>query len=282
MLAAASAGSRSGYSARVFFFLSKVLDVFLSPYTWALLLFAAAVPWRDRRIDRRRSRRRRVYGAVGLLVLLVASSLPVSMMLLWSLEHATVSTYHDDVAYDAVVLLGGVVDEEVTAVSGQPSYNDNVERVIMTHRLLRDGKARFVIVSGGTEHPKYGATSEAKMLAQQLEDWGVAKDRIILEDRALNTRQNALYSQEIARARGFQRVLVVTSAFHMARAEECFAAVGMKIDTLAVDYRAHERAGGRLGDWLPRASSLAVTASVIREMLGRLVYRAQGYAKAAR
>ena len=29
----------------------------------------------------------------------------------------------------------------------------NVERVIMTHRLLRNGKARYVIVSGATENP---------------------------------------------------------------------------------------------------------------------------------
>lgn len=266
----------------MFFFLSKVLDVFLSPYAWALLLLAAAVPWRARPMDRRRSRRRRIFGAAGLGMLLVASLWPVSNALLFRLEHQTTSTYRADVAYDAVVLLGGVVDEEVSAVSGQPAYNDNVERVIMTHRLLRDDKARFVIVSGATENPKYAAYGESAMLARQLEDWGIAKGRILVEDRARNTRENAVYSQEIARARGFERVLIVTSAFHMARAEECFVAVGMKVDTLAVDYRAREHSGGRLADWIPRARVLGVTSSMIREVLGRVVYRARGYGKAAR
>ena len=266
----------------MFFFLSKLLDVFLSPYTWTLVLLAAAVPWRTRRLDRARSRRGRIYGMLGFALILVASSAPVANALLWNLEHATTSSYRDDVIYDAVVLLGGVVDEEVSAVSGQPSYNDNVERVIMTHRLVRDGKARVVIVSGGTENATYSATSESAMLARQLEDWGLAKERIVLEDRAMNTHENAVYTQKIARERGFERVLIVTSAFHMLRAEECFAAVGMKVDTFAVDYRGHARGGRRLSDWLPRASALALTSSMAREMFGRLVYRAQGYAKATR
>jgi uncharacterized SAM-binding protein YcdF (DUF218 family) len=266
----------------VFFFLSKVLDVFLSPYTWGLLLLVGAVPWRPSRLDARALRRRRVAGVAGLSLLLLVSSLPVSGALLWRLEHATTATYRPDLTYDAVVLLGGVVDEEATAVSGQPSYNDNVERLIMTHRLLRDGKARFVIVSGATENPAYAAFGESAMLARQLEEWGIARDRILVEDKANNTRQNALFSQQIARERGLSSVVIVTSAFHMVRAEECFAAVGMKVDTFPVDYRAHERNGGRLADWLPRAHSLAVTSGVLRETFGRLVYRAQGYGASAR
>lgn len=266
----------------MFFFLSKVLDVFLSPYTWALVLLSAAVPWRTRQVDRARLGRRRLFGLLGFALILGSSSAPIANALLWNLEHATQSTYRDDVTYDAVVLLGGVVDEEVTAASGQPSYNDNVERVIMTHRLLRDGKARVVIVSGGTENALYASTSESAMLARQLEDWGLAKERIVLEDRASNTHENALFAQKIARARGFERVLIVTSAYHLVRAEECFAAVGMKVDTFAVDYRGRARAGSRLADWIPRASALALTSSMAREMFGRLVYRAQGYAKPAR
>jgi uncharacterized SAM-binding protein YcdF (DUF218 family) len=261
----------------VFFFLSKLLDVFLSPYTWALLLLGAAVPWSVR--ASRSWRRRRLLGAAGLVVLLVASSEAGSNALVWNLEHASTSTYRDDVTNDAVILLGGVVDEEASAKSGQPSYNENVERLVMTHRLLRDGKARVAIVSGGTIDPKLAAYGEAAMLARQLEDWGIPKERIIIEDRARNTHENAVYSKEIARARGFERVLVLTSAFHMLRAAECFAALDMKVDTLAVDWRGHEHAGGGLAALLPRARNLSITDAMLRERLGRLIYRAQGYGK---
>jgi len=259
----------------VFYVLSKLLDVFLSPLTWGLVLFAAAVPWRRRWA--RRWRRRRAFGAAGLVVLLLTSTSTVSSALLWSLEHAPIApAYRDDVTYDAVVLLGGIVDEAVTQESGQPSYNDNVERVVMTHRLLRDGKARYAIISGGTVEARYAAHGEAVQLAKQLEDWGIARDRLIIEDRSMNTRENALFSQRIAAERGFRRVAIVTSAFHMPRAMDCFRAVGMEVDGYRVDFRA--RAGTAI-EPLPRAIHLAISTAMIREIFGRVIYRAQGYGK---
>lgn len=260
----------------MFFILSKLLDVFLSPLSWSLVLLAAAVPWRRRAV--RSWKRRRLIGALGLGILVLSSCMPVSQLLAWRLEHATTSTYRGDITYDAVVLLGGVVDEEVTEKSGQPSYNDNIERLVMTHKLLQDGKAKVAIISSAPLDPKRPEIGEATVLARQLEAWGIAKDRIIIEDRARNTRENATYSQEIARAQGYERVLILTSAFHMVRAAECFAAVGMPVDTLAVDYRAHEHTGP-IGEWLPRASSLHVTSNMLREMAGRWIYRVQGYGK---
>jgi uncharacterized SAM-binding protein YcdF (DUF218 family) len=220
-----------------------------------------------------------VLGAAGLVLLVVPGMFPVANALERSLEDAARPTFRDDVVYDAVVLLGGVVDEDAMARSGQISFNDNVERLVVTHRLLQEGKAQVTIVSGAAmARPELG---EAVVLAQQLASWGIAKERIGVEPRARNTRENALYTQEIVRARGYQRVLVVTSAFHMARAKECFAAVGLDVDTLAVDYRAHDHAG-RLAEWVPRAQAASITSTMLRELAGRYIYRAQGYGKASR
>lgn len=266
----------------MFYLLSKVLDVLLSPLVWGLLLLAAAVPWRLRahaRVARRGRRRRRLLGAAGLAVLLVASSPPVANALLWRLEHSATSTFRADVTYDVVILLGGVVEELPTKTSGMPSYNENVERLVATHRLLRDGNARMAIVSGAASSPELAAFGESAVLARQIEDWGIAKPRIIAEDKALNTRENALYTKAIVRARGFERVLVVTSAFHMPRAAECFVAVDMPVDTLSVDYRAEPIGFNGLARLLPRAHALATTSAVLREMFGRIVYRVQGYGR---
>ncbi|MBS2019761.1 MAG: YdcF family protein [Deltaproteobacteria bacterium] len=264
----------------MFYFLSKVLDIFLSPLSWGLALIVLAVPWRRRRPSRRSWRRRRVLGLAGLAVIMIAAMPPVANALQWHLEHGASSTLREGVTYDVVVLLGGVVDEEVTHESGQPSYNDNVERVIMTHRLLRDGRAKKVIVSGGTMDPKNADYGEAVQLARQLEDWGIARDRIMVESRSKNTRENALLTQTIAREQGFQNVVIVTSAFHMARAADCFRAVGMQVDLMPVDYRARTptpTAG--LFDWMPRASALYNTSAMLREWFGRWIYRVQGYGK---
>ncbi len=65
----------------------------------------------------------------------------------------------------------------------------------------------------------------------------------------------------------------------MARAADCFRAVGLDVDLMPVDYRATSSIHG-LSPWLPRAGSLADTSAMLREALGRVVYRTNGYGRA--
>ena len=267
----------------MFYVLSKILDVFLSPLTWALVFLLLALPWRHPRRRLRAARRwrsRRGLGIAGLAVLVVFALDPVSNAMLYRLEHATESTYRDDQIYDAVVLLGGVTDERIGAETGQPSYNDNVERLVATHRLLAEGRARTVIISGAAVEAALVDSGEARVLGRQLVAWGIDPARIILEERARNTRENAVYSKRIADERGFEKVVIVTSAFHMRRAAECFAAVDMNVDRLIVDYRAHARLP-RVA-LFPRAGNLAESERMLREFFGLYIYRARGYARPAR
>jgi uncharacterized SAM-binding protein YcdF (DUF218 family) len=256
----------------LFYVLSKLLDVLVSPLTWGIGLAAAGMAWRRPRPGR--YRRRRALGAAGLLVLVVFALEPVSNGMLYRLEHTTTSTMRPDVVYDAIALLGGVSDERVVAEHGGPAYNENVERLVVTHRLLAEGRAKLVIISGGPMEPKLAPYNEARVLGEQLRAWGIAPAQIVLEERARNTRENALFIRDIVRERGLAEVLVVTSAFHMRRAVECFAAVDMKVDTLAVDYRAHRGPSSLL----PRATFLSESTMTIRETFGLYVYRARGYA----
>jgi uncharacterized SAM-binding protein YcdF (DUF218 family) len=269
----------------VFFILSKLLDILLSPFTWGLLFVAFAIPWRRPRrrpLRRHRWKRRRLVGIAGVVVFLAFSLEPVSNRLQYRLEHATKSTFRPGTNYDAVVLLGGVGDERVVFETGQPAYNDNVERLVATHWLLASGHARYAIVSGGPEHPKLAQWSEARVLERQLVEWGVDPTRIITEEKARNTRENAVYSERIVKKRGFENVLIVTSAFHMRRSIECFEAVGMTVDTLAVDFRAHSDASPGSDSWLPRANFLHDSTRALREMAGLYIYRMQGYARPVR
>ncbi len=259
----------------MFFYLSKRLDVLLSPFTWALVLLLLALPWRRRSL--RTWKRKRALGIAGVLVLVLFGLPPVSEALMRSTERVEV-TYRKDVTYDAVILLGGVTDELVQSQTGQPAYNDNVERLVMTFRLLREGRATIAIVSGAAMDPALERFGEARVLADQLVEWGIDRERVIVEAKARNTRENAVYSAEIARARGLTTVLVVTSAFHIPRSIDCFRAVDMTVDVLPVDYRAAPL-GGRELELLPRSGELAVSSRALRELLGRVVYRVVGFGR---
>lgn len=261
----------------MFFFLSKILDIFLSPYTWALLFVALAVPWRVRWM--RRWKRRRAFGVIGLVLLYVFSTHAMERLLVSSLEDAATETYDPKKHYDVVVLLGGVTDERITADRGRPAVNHATERLLVAHELLRDRKADYVIVTGAAYDRALAPWGEARVLSQLLQGFGIAKERIILEEQAVNTRENATYVAPIMKERGFQRMVLVTSAYHMPRSVDCFRAVDLTFDTLPVDYREPKHEPFRAKDLLPRTASLDSSCATARELFGRLVYRVVGYGK---
>jgi uncharacterized SAM-binding protein YcdF (DUF218 family) len=255
-----------GYDPHVFFLLSKILDVLATPLAWTIALVAAGlvVP-----------RWRRAAPAAGLAVLVFFSLEPVSNALFHSLESPPLRTLRPDVTYDAAILLGGVGDDRAEATWGQRAFNDNNERLLETFDLLRSGKARYAIVSGGDIAVQRADLIEARVLVEQLVAWGIDRDRLVVEGEARNTRENAVYSAAIVRARGWHDVIIVTSAFHMPRAYGCFRAVGLAVDTSPVDFRSY--GGAFRGELIPRADHLQQSTAALREWLGRVVYRVRGY-----
>jgi uncharacterized SAM-binding protein YcdF (DUF218 family) len=256
----------------VFVFLSKVLDLLLAPLTWGLLLALLGLLLR-----RRRARLAGWLQGLGLLVLYAFSTEPVSNGLQRWVEAGAVSTFREEVVYDAVIVLGGAVDADATERSGRPEYSHPVERLLRGFELLREGRARQVLLSGGTLDTRPGALVEADVLARQLRMWGVAPELIVTERRSRNTRENAVESERLIREKGWEKLLLVTSAAHMPRALGTFEAVGLKPDTLVVDVRAHAW-NPRGAWWQPRAANLAAGTDALRELFGRLVYRLRGWA----
>jgi uncharacterized SAM-binding protein YcdF (DUF218 family) len=255
----------------MFFVLSKMLDVAVDPLWWAVTLAGAAA------VLAMRARRRgsQVLAGIAVAVLLVFATPAVSNRLWASLEAGAETTWRPDVTYDAVVLLGGVVSPLGSTLE-EPAWNDNIERLLAVRQLLLRGQAKVAIVSGGSLGDA-GLDTEAGYLARELEDLGVPREQLIVEGKAVNTRENASLTKPLLERLGAQRVLLVTSAFHAPRALGCFRAVGLEPDMLPVDFRM--RRPGDDTHVAPRADYLSQSTRALREWLGRLVYRALGYTR---
>jgi uncharacterized SAM-binding protein YcdF (DUF218 family) len=105
----------------------------------------------------------------------------------------------------------------------------------------------------------------------------VPRERILLEEQSRNTRENAVHSADLLKARGFETVLLVTSAFHMRRALAAFRAVGVEAIPAPTDFRRSASKPGVLA-WLPDAEALQRSTIGIKEYLGFWVYRWRGWA----
>ncbi|WP_224364626.1 YdcF family protein [Hyalangium versicolor] len=253
----------------MFLALSKILDLFLGPLTWAVLFIVAGL------VLRRRARLSIGLQVFGLAVLYIFSIEPTAGMLLRWTERGVKETYRDDVVYDAVIVLGGGLDPDATETSGRPEYNGAGDRIMRGFELLKEGHARYALISGGSLDPRPEAVVEAGVLSKQLQQWGIEPGRIFTEGKSRNTRENALGSEKIIREQGWKSLLLVTSAAHMPRAYGCFAALGIRPDTFLADVRSPP--GKRPPSWLPRSYHLSVSSDALRELAGRWVYRIRGW-----
>lgn len=254
-------------------FLSKLLPRLVYPLglTSSLLLIAAVLIWWGRR-----------YLAVAFLLsaltILWVSSMPVTAIwLAISLErmYLPVAVARSPQA-DAIVVLGGGVGPAVPPRL-YPDLGRGADRTLHAARLYAAGKAPLVIVSGGSLSFMGPKAPESRAMRVLLRDWGVPASAIVLDSVSRNTRENALEVKRILRQRGFQKILLVTSAMHMRRALAVFTAAG--IDTIAspTDYEITGQANRALLGWLPDAGSLERTTRAIKEYLGYAVYWLRGW-----
>ena len=92
----------------------------------------------------------------------------------------------------------------------------------------------------------------------------------------VNTAEEARAVAALLR-RDERRVLLVTSAFHMRRAQRLFEREGLTVLPFPVDFKARAAwAGSSWNDpllWVPTAGHLFSSSVALREMLGRLYYK---------
>lgn len=99
--------------------------------------------------------------------------------------------------------------------------------------LLENPDSRCITTGGqGDTEPKAEALAEKEALVKQ----GVAENRIFLEDKSRNTRQNFVNAKKVAEKQGIgPEILVVTQGFHMYRACEIAKSAGFVPSALVAD-----------------------------------------------
>jgi uncharacterized SAM-binding protein YcdF (DUF218 family) len=176
---------------------------------------------------------------------------------------------------DAIVVLGGGIGV-ARPPRVYPDLGDASDRVRHAARLYHAGKAPVIIVSGGTLPWRDRHFREASAMRHLLKSWNVPADSVILESSSANTYENAKWTAGLAAERGIDRVLLITSAFHMRRALATFRRVQMNAIPAATDYRVGKKHGTLL-DLLPSARALAESTTAIREYVGYWVYDWRGW-----
>lgn len=174
--------------------------------------------------------------------------------------------------YPVAIILGGF--GVMNSDNGQMGYiEDRGSRLWEPYRLYRMGIVDKLLISGDAVVRK----SKVEAFSKYMQEAGLPDSCLLVEQKARNTRENALYSISMLDSLGYtaEDCLLVTSATHMKRSLNCFATEGWELDAFAVNI--YPKPEPTPNDFVPKWKTITDWFEVINEWVGNAVYKVIGY-----
>lgn len=167
-------------------------------------------------------------------------------------------------AADSIVVFAGGVGESGRAGQG---YEERVQYAV---DLYKNGYAKNLIFSSGYTY----ALKEILIMKAIAISMGVPEEAIILEDKAKNTYENVIFTNEILNKEKQKKILLVSSPYHMRRASLVFKKAAKGVDVICAPipnsvFYTHGAA------W--KQANIQQIEGILHEYLGILYYWWKGY-----
>jgi uncharacterized SAM-binding protein YcdF (DUF218 family) len=255
----------------LYFALSKTLGLFAVPSNdIAVLALVGLVLLRTRYV---RVGRRLLFTSLALVIVVGMPQLGIALTLV--LEQRFPPWVESATPPDGVIVLGGVIDAETSAVRRTIVLGEAAERVTEIAALARRYPTARIIFCGGNANLVFPGLPEAAFAEQLFESFDIPRARVLIEDRSRNTAENARFAKALVNPKPGERWLLVTSAMHMPRAVGAFRKAGFPIEPYPVDWRTRGWSDLWLL-WLPSVDNLVTTDRAAKEWVGLLVYGLTG------
>ncbi|HVW97715.1 MAG TPA: YdcF family protein [Mucilaginibacter sp.] len=240
--------------------LSKLLLIFIFPFTWILIFLLAAAFLRKPKLKRR-------FFFAALIILLIFSSpfLLNQFARLWDVQPEPLKKK----SYSCAIVLGGFSSVDG---NGKGYFNPAADRFIEGLKLISTGKATHLLITGGSGSLLNQRFKESVWVKTQLELVNVPDSCIIIEDQSRNTFENAIFSKrELDKHQLSPPYLLVTSAFHMRRSLRIFRK--HQVDVIPYPCNFLEGRGNFMAsDLIPSADPLSTWNIYIKEVVGSVAY----------
>jgi len=218
---------------RMFFELSKIFGIFAMPSNLILAVGLVGIVLLLTRFAR-----------LGLRLLVTSNLLFVTMgmsplgnALMLPLEERFPRSDTSFGTPAGVIVLGGVIDPELSAARSEISLHEGAERVTVIAELSRRFPTTPIVFSGGSGDLNSSRPAEADFAAKIFESFGISSERILLETRSRNTAENAEFTKILVNPKLNEPWLLVTSAAHMPRAIGAFRKAGFLVEAYPVDWQ---------------------------------------------
>jgi uncharacterized SAM-binding protein YcdF (DUF218 family) len=261
----------------MFLHLSKLLPPLVFPLGFACLMILIA-------LILRRPRLRMAALLIALSLLVLGGNRWVALSLARSLEWRFLPAGELSDAQVIVVLGGSTLSAQYPRQTVE--VDEAGDRLIYAAQLYHQGKAEQLLLSGGRIDWLSSGDSPAEDMAVILEMLGVPRQAMWLESESRNTYENAANARAYLEPMGIRRILLVTSAVHMPRSVALFEKQGFQVIPAPTDFSITQvgwenlKSGGlaaQVYSMLPSAENLSLTTRILKEYLGMIIYRLNGW-----
>ncbi len=243
---------------------------FIDPFNVFFILFFLTVLF----LFLNRQKWAKIFAVLAFLTVLIVGVMPLSSAMLVALEDRFPHPRQLPDNIEGIIVLGGMVNAEVSKSRGLISLNDNVERITSLVELTKKYPTTKVIFTGGSGVLFRPDLKEADDVEPLLRGLIQKTNTLVLENNARNTYENALLTKKKIKPEQTGPWLLVTSAFHMPRSVGVFREVGINIIPYPVDYKRPKDLGYALS-YYPMGGFVGFR-SVFHEWLGLLAYYVTG------
>ena len=217
-----------------------------------------------------------IAAGAALAIIVLAAFSPLGNVLLMPLEQRFPELPSDDPGrVDGIIVLGGSYDTITHSYLSTIYLREDTEPVAVVPGLASRYPEARIIVSGGMD-PSVPGPSEAAIIKKYFVSFGIAADRILVEERSQTTAENARFTASMIHPAPGTRWLLVTSAYHIPRAMGAFRKAGFNVAASPAGWRTH----GWRDFWRPAGSAtenLRHLDIAAHEWLGLIAYRLSGY-----
>ena len=250
-------------------YLHKILPYAISPLVLIIVVVAFGI-----------FKNKKKYSLMGLVLLYLSSTFIVADFLFEKIEGKELKYFAKDAKLaDGIVVLSGMM-VRVGSVAGPVPEWDDADRFFAGIDLYQAGKAPRLICTGGALPWEKGSQNEGVILKTFAQRMGVPEASITVSREAQNTEQEAqavwdLFVSQVSQASHVPhapKILLVTSAFHMPRAQRLFERQGFEVEAFPVDFKVGARVVTPM-DFFPDPRALRMTDVLVRELLGRFYYQ---------
>jgi len=243
-------------------YLHKILPIFVLPIMLVIIVILIGLI---------KNKKKLIYIAIGVLYIL---STPIFSNNFFKLvEGSGHNDYRKPISAidsaDAIVVLSGMLEINEVGDSTYIEWGDP-DRFFGGIALFKAGKAQKLIFTGGKMPWDKAKKTEGEVLKEYAISNGIPSKKILVTKDVENTADEAVAVKELISPS--KKIILVTSAFHMYRAQRLFEKQGFIVIPYKVDYKTAEESAITVMDFLPSAGNLGMTETGIREIIGRLFY----------